>query len=146
MVLFIAWGAGSLEPTGLQKFLQDQNSFKALPANNTNRRRAPYTIIYLDNAGGGGESLFVHPASTAKLIKLLGDSANQVNLEIEGEQTETDYLPLRISGAASAYISWNQGLYFPLQDTMTGISPDKLQSLGETLSLALITIVRESSH
>lgn len=146
MVLFVAWGAGNLEQSGLQEFLQDQRSFNALPANNTNRRRAPYTIIYLDNTGAGGESLFVHPASTARLIKLLGDSANQVGYQIVGEQIDSDQQLLRINGATSAYISWSQPSYVPTQDTMAGISSDKLQSFGEILSLVLTKLVREDTH
>jgi len=146
MVLFIAWGGGSLEPSGLEAFLQEQRSFNALPANNTNRRRAPNTIIYLDNAGAGGESLYIHPASTAALITLLGDSANQAGYQIQGEQIAREFQLPRVSGAATAYISWSQPSYDPTLDTLDAISADKLQGLGEILSLALTTIVREDSY
>ena len=152
MVLFVAWGAGSLEPaakdqpTGLEEFLQDPRSFNALPANNTNRRRAPNTIIYLDNAGAGGEALYIHPGTTGTLINLLRDSASQAGYQIQGEQTGRDQQLLKVQGAATAYISWSQPAYDPIQDTLDGISPDKLQGLGEILSLALTTIVRESSY
>ncbi len=146
MVLFVAWGAGSLETSGLEEFLQDPRSFNALPANNTNRRRAPYTIIYLDNAGAGGEELFIHPASTARLVTLLGDSASQVGYQIQAEQTGNAPQLFRVSGAATAYISWSQTAYDPTRDTLDVILPDKLQALGEILSLTLTSIVRESSY
>ena len=146
MVLFVAWGGGRLEQSGLNEFLQDQKSFNALPANNTNRRRAPVTVIYLDNAGAGGESLYIHPTSATKLIQLLEDSASQVGLQVEEENRWSDYQPLRVTGAATAYISWSQQSYLPTQDTMASISADKLQRLGEVLSLVLTTIVRESSY
>lgn len=146
MVLFVAWGGGSLQQSGLQTFLQDQRSFNALPANSTDRPRTPYAVIYLDNAGAGGEALFIHPASTARLANLLVDSATQVGLPTESQRYQSARQPLRISGAASAYISWSQSFYNPLQDNLAGISADKLQMFGETLTLALTTLVRETSY
>ena len=146
MVLFVAWGAGSQEQSGLEAFLQDERSFNALPANNTNRRRAPTTIIYLDNAGAGGETLLIHPGSSARLIELLSESANQAGYQIQGEPIRSDQQLLMVRGAASAYVAWSQTAYNPIQDTMDGISPEKLQSLGEILSLTLTTIVRENSY
>ena len=146
MVLFIAWGGGSLQQSGLEEFLQDQQSFNALPANNTNRRRAPNTVIYLDNAGAGGEALFIHPGSTSTLVNLLSDSASQAGYPVEGEQIGSDQQLLYVHGAATAYISWSQPAYDPLHDTLDGISAEKMQNLGEILSLALTTIVRETSY
>jgi peptide/nickel transport system permease protein len=148
MVLFIAWGGGQLDNPRLQEFLSDNESFNYLPATSSNTPRLPYTIFQLDNVGRGGEDLLVHPSSDQRLVELIKETANEVDVSVISE----NYVPrakvdlLTVNRATSIYLTWVGGDISPESDSFDHINADKLKAVGETISLALTKIVRESRY
>ena len=52
---------------------------------------------------------------------------------------------VNVRGADSIYLSWHNGDFPPDEDRIENIQADKLQKIGEIISLALTKIVRENS-
>ncbi|MGD9093789.1 MAG: hypothetical protein PVF74_13145, partial [Anaerolineales bacterium] len=94
------------------------------------------------------EALLVHPNSDKRLADLVEETAIEVGLPIIAEKstgpTKVDLL--KVNRAASIYLTWVGGEVSPELDTFDHINADKLKAIGETISLALTKIVRESRY
>ena len=148
MVLFIAWGAGQLENPGLEEFLSDSSSFRYLPATGSTLRRQPYMIFQLDNTGAGEDMLAIHPDSDQRLSDLLETTASDLDISVITQNDNIYYKHklVNVRGADSIYLSWHNGDFPPDEDRIENIQADKLQKIGEIISLALTKIVRENSY
>ncbi|MCK5316038.1 MAG: M28 family peptidase [Anaerolineales bacterium] len=147
-VLFIAWGGGQFENPGIEEFLADSGSFRYLPATSSSRRRQPYTIFQLDYTGAGADTLNIHPNSNQHLAALLERTGSEVGIKVANQAN--DLIPndevIKVNNAASVHLSWLNGKIPPDEDQFEYIQTDKLQVIGETISLALTKIVRENSY
>ena len=161
-VLFVAWGAGTLENPGAAEFLDSDASFSHLPSTATLQPRA---IFQIDYAGSGGEELLVHPESNPILAELVQETAAELNLPVTSTPTqlievETLGEPVEVelvqalatnyniiqSGAANAYLAWNEAPVAPYLDTFEKIDPEKLKTYGELLALTITKVVRQSRY
>ncbi len=142
-VLFVAWGAGMLDNSGGRAFVDAEQSFLHLP---TTARLETTAVFQLDYAGAGGDQLFIHPASNARLAELVEETAVEVGLEIV-DDGETAVAPDMLTPRATwVYFSWDNAPLTPDQDTLDRIEPEKLRAYGQLLALSLAKIVRQSRY
>lgn len=148
MVLFIAWGGGQFENPGIEEFLTDTSSFRYLPATSSTIRRQPYVIIQLDNTGAGQDVLSLNPDSNQRLAELLRETASDLDIEVHPQSDEfiSSEEMIQVKGAATVHISWLNGDFTPNEDRIENINAEKLQTIGEAISLAMTKIVRENSY
>ncbi len=148
MVLFIAWGGGQFENPGIEEFLSDSSSFRYLPATSSNSRRQPNTIFQLDNTGAGEDALAIHPDSNQRLSDLLESTATDFDIAVitQNERRSSSGELVNVRGADTIYLSWHNGNFPPNEDRIEKIQAEKLQKIGEIISLALTKIVRENSY
>lgn len=147
-VMFVAWGGGQLENSGALEFLQNSRSFRHLPNASTGTELLPEVVFQVEESGAGGSELFIHPASNHRLLKLVEDSAQQAGIDSIAEDSAevAGRHLLRTDRAAWVYFTWADAAASPEEDRLERIEAEKLQIMGETLSLALTHIVRESSY
>jgi peptide/nickel transport system permease protein len=145
-VLFIAWGGGELDEVGARSFLANATSLRHLPNQNPGKSLKPAVIFELNNVGAGEETLVAHTGSNKHLLEIVEEAANQVGVAVGTTAVEDVSEAVHIPNAAWISLAWSGGLVPPDQDTPDRIQEDKLQEMGETLSLALTKIVRESTY
>ncbi len=147
-VLFVAWGGAQLEDPGAQAFLEDSRSYNYLPVQNNGQRLTPQAVFELANLGAGTNTLAISPGASTRLAALVEEMAGQVGLSIVTPDA-SPILARPIARAARApwlALAWEEPVLPLDQDTLARIEPDKLQAIGETLSLVLTRIVREARY
>ena len=147
-VLFVAWGGGNLDESGIIEYLQNIDSFRHLPAQSGPRRLSPETIIQLGGAGAGGENLFVHPDSSSRLTVYIKEMAAEIGIPIESHSSTISHIPFdtHISGTDWVYFNWAESTIPLNEDNIETIKPEKLDNIGEILSHLLIQIVRQNYY
>ncbi|MBT3337904.1 MAG: ABC transporter permease subunit [Anaerolineae bacterium] len=146
-VLFVAWGGAQLDNDGAREFLEDQFNFRHLITSNPNDRVVPALLLQLDYIGAGGDDLLIHPDSSPELIALFEETAQEfetpVRLDEETSEFTNDVVTRRFPWIS---LRWADADILPTEDLFENIDDEKIQSLGETLSLALTKIVRETDY
>ena len=146
-VMFVAWPAGQLSQEAARDFLEDRFNFRHLITNNPNDFVFPAMVIQLDYVGAGGDTLLVHPNSSKRLVELLQETAQETGIPIESRIDSPDFSSDIISKKAPwLSIRWADAGVSLLDDKFEYINRQKIQSLGETLSLTLIKLVRETDY
>lgn len=145
-VMFVAWGGGQLENSGIEDFLEDNGSFRHLTTESISQRTSPAYLIQLDFIGDGGDELLVHPSSSDQLFTLLMETnQEQGNLEILTEAPSSDFTQDIVSRRYPwIAFRWVDANVSPSEDSLDRLTKDKLQQFGELLSLILTKIVREN--
>ena len=146
-VLFMAWGGGELDENQARAFLEDHFNFRHLITGNPNDRVVPALVIQLDYIGAGGDDLLIHPDSAPELIALFEETAHEfeIPMRFDAEAPEfTDDIVTRRFPWIS--LRWADADISPTDDVFANIESEKIQSLGEALSLALTKIVRETDY
>jgi peptide/nickel transport system permease protein len=141
-VLFVAWGAGTLDNPGAQAFFDSAESFRHLP---TTEELQPRAVFQLDYAGAGDDELFIHPGSNSILRELISESAAEVGVLL-AESGEGSGGKAFDTHAPWVYLAWDNGSLSPEQDTFNRIEADKLRPYGELLALSLAKVVRQSRY
>jgi len=146
-VLFVAWGGAQLDEDGARAFLEDQFNFRHLITTNPNDRVLPEMIIQLDYLGAGGDEVLIHPDSTPQLISLMKETALEFGLPVNSQADSAlfggDVITRRFDWVA---LRWADADVLPTEDTFERIDIEKIQPLGEMLSLTLTKIVRETDY
>ncbi|MGB3714524.1 MAG: ABC transporter permease subunit [Candidatus Promineifilaceae bacterium] len=147
-VLFIAWGGGSLENSGMNEFLANERSFRHLPAVASRTRLSPSLLLQLDYIGAGGDTLLVQPGSQSQLIELLEESASDVGIAVNREPEDAVPMIERWNAPQSAWLSfaWDQAEIAPTEDVLERIEPEKLQAIGQIVSHVLTQVVRQTNY
>ncbi len=141
-VLFIAWGAGTLDNSLAKAFIDTEDSFRHLPGR---ERLRPRAVFQLDYAGAGGEELFIHPRSNNILRDLISESAAAAGVPVaEGGEAGSDHL--LATSAPWVYLAWVDAALPPDQDSFERIDAEKLRAYGELLALSLAKVVRQSRY
>jgi hypothetical protein len=144
-VLFVAWGGGQLQDTGAEQFLASAESYRHLPATAPNR---PAMLVQVERVGAGADELWIHPRSSRRLAELMG----QAMAELGGTTTREEAQGGDLSGLVRpprvpwVYLAWADSQVAADQDTTDLIVPDKLQSIGEMLALALTRVLRQTTY
>jgi hypothetical protein len=147
-VLFVAWGGAGLQDPGVEDFLKITYHYRHLSELRTADPLAPAILIQPDAVGAGGDSLFIHPRSNKRLAELLEETAAEAGIATvsgsgSSESSNDVAMPREIPWL---YFSWSDAQVPPDRDTVERIEPERLQSLGESLALALTRIVRETDY
>jgi ABC-type dipeptide/oligopeptide/nickel transport system permease subunit len=147
-VLFVAWGAGQLDDSGVREFLNDSRNFPLLSTRSLYSGFAPAIIIQPDYVGAGGDTLFIYPDSDERLTRLLTESLSEVGVSVTSEMSNAQPYDELVSGRRTRWLhfAWSDADTKPDQDVIERIEATKLQALGEALSLVLTQIVRQSSY
>jgi hypothetical protein len=147
-VLFMAWGGGELDEPGVRAFLSDRRNIPRLSDRGMYGEFAPAAIVELDYVGAGGETLWIDPASDIRLADLLAGTAAGAGIATSREEGNLppprDIVPSRRS--RWLYFTWSDAGVRPDEDDLAAIDPDKLERIGEALTLALTRVVREASY
>jgi hypothetical protein len=143
-VLFVAWGGGTLEPSGAQAFLADTANLRFLPALRPNR---PEAVVQIERVGGSGGVLLVDPRSNRSLLDQVVETANEVGVPVVAEQVATVPAASFVTREVpSVHISWLGEVRSPEEDTLEQIESEGLQSVGQVLALALTRAVRQARY
>ncbi len=147
-VLFVAWGGGQLDNSRARDFLGNSRNFPRLSTRSLYGDFAPAIIIQPDYTGAGGDALFVHSRSNDRLIRLLEESLTEAGVAVVTEQDNPlPYDDLLVSPRTQwLHFAWSDPSVPPDEDGIEPIDAEKLQTIGEALSLALTKMVRESSY
>jgi len=146
-VLFVAWSGGQLDQRAATEFFEDRFNFRHLITTNPRDRVVPSMMIQLDYVGAGGDTLLIHPDSSPRLVELFEETAQATNIPIDKEFYSPEFSSDVITRSGRIQwisIRWADALTAPLDDRLEDIDRDKIQTLGETLSLVLINLVREA--
>ena len=145
-VLFVAWSGEQLDRNLAVEFFSDRFNFRHLITTNPRDNVVPRILIQLDYVGAGGDTILVHPDSSKQLVELMQQSAAQTGAAVEvrsdSPEFESDVLGKSLQWMSVRWADAQSAS--PLEDTLETISREKLQQLGETLSLTLINLVREA--
>ncbi|MFN2233698.1 MAG: ABC transporter permease subunit [Anaerolineales bacterium] len=147
-VLLIAWGAGFLDDPGITSFLQDETSYRHLPAQGGPRRLSPAVIIQFSGVGSGDNALVLHPDSSTRLRSYIEEKAIDLGIPLSNENSIS--LPsefyTRKTGADWVYFTW-AGSTMPFdEDNLENIQVEKLENVGEILSYLMIKLVRQGAY
>jgi hypothetical protein len=146
-VLFIAWGAGSLQDPGIEQFLASRDAVRYLPTPRSQPAMRPRIIFQWEQIGTNGERLYIPAGSDPKLRELflseLDDGLIQVtNAETGGKAGNA----LRLNGAKSLYLTWTDEDITLLSNDSNLLGADRLGAIGEALSFTLTQVVRQASY
>ncbi len=146
-VLFVAWGGGNAEDFGAKAYLDDAGHYRRLPTRNPSSRLVLNSIFLLDNLGAGSDVLELHPESSDELARLIQETTAEVGIPIsfsnENVWSYNELLSLRIDWV---YFRWAGGNFSPTEDNLDNIEVEKMQQIGEALSLALTKIIRQTVY
>jgi len=144
-VLFVAWSGMQLDRDLAADFFSDRFNFRHLITNDPRDKVVPRMMIQLDYVGAGGDAILVHPDSSDQLVELMEQPAAQTGALVEVRSDSPEF-ESDIPGRNVQWMSirWADAQTPPIDDTFENISREKLQQLGETLSLTLINLVREA--
>ncbi len=147
-VLLIAWGGGFLDNPGITSFLQDEVSYRHLPAQSGPRRLSPAVIIQFSGVGAGDDSLLLHPDSSTRLRSYIEEKTVDLGIPLSNETPIS--LPsefyTRKPGADWVYFTWIGSTVSFDEDRFENIQIKKLENAGEILSYLLIKLVRQSNY
>jgi peptide/nickel transport system permease protein len=146
-VLFVAWGGGNTEDFGAKAYLNDAGHYRRLPTRNPSSQLALTSIFLLDNLGAGSDVLEIHPGSSDELARLLQETTAEAGIPMsvsdENVWAYDDLLSLRMDWI---YFQWAGGTVPPTEDILDNIEMEKMQKIGEALSLALTKVVRQTVY
>lgn len=146
-VLFVAWSGGQLDQSIATEFFEDRFNFRHLITTNPRDRVEPSMMIQLDYVGAGGDTLLIHPDSSPRLVELFEETAQATNILIDKEFDSPEFssdVITRTRRIQWVSVRWADAQTAPLDDKLENIDRDKIQTLGEMLSLVLINLVREA--
>jgi peptide/nickel transport system permease protein len=156
-VLFVAWGGGQLEESGARDFLADSRSYPLLSTRSLYRDFAPAVVVAPVGVGAGGDLLLIHPESDERLSDLLREASAEVGIDVGSNSAfqlagtpgralsnTEDIVPSRRTRWLQ--FSWSDAYCAPDLDGIERIEPDRLQTIGEALSLVLTRMARQSSY
>jgi hypothetical protein len=137
-----------LDNSGAREFLDRSTNFPFLSSASRYIGFAPAIIVQPDNAGAGGDELFIHPDSDGRLATLLKETAAEVDIPVTDNETHARPHDQIVSSNRTDWLhfAWVDGEAPPDEDDMERIEPDKLQRLGQALSLVLTQVVRQTSY
>ncbi len=146
--LFVAWGGGTLDENGAREWIADQFSVRHMRTNSVNSRVTPTILIQLDYLGAGDDLLLIHPDSSEELAVLIEETSRELGIAtqraVDSAEFSDDILTRDVRDWVSIKLANSDAP--PDQDTIDRIDADRLQSLGEMLTLVLTNIVRETSY
>jgi peptide/nickel transport system permease protein len=142
-VLFVAWPGGTLEGTGVTDFLGDVRNLRFLPALRPNR---PAAAVQLEGVGAGADMLLLDPRSN-RLHDLFAEAASEARVSVlPADPSEAGSEQLALPRVPSLDLAWADAHVSPEEDTADRIHSEKLQAVGEVLTLALTRMVRQAQY
>lgn len=144
--LFAAWGGGQLDESGAEAWIESISSFRHIHTHSRNSNVHPTALILLDFVGDG-ETLLIHPDGNSRLNGLIQETAVEVGLDVriaeDSEFVDSDLMNLKF---ARTSIRLDGEILAPDEDTLDKIDQERMQKLGEMLTLTLTKIVRETRY
>jgi peptide/nickel transport system permease protein len=143
-VLFVAWGGSQLADSGAAAYIQHDPNFRHLPATALNK---PALLFQFGGLGAGDDVLAIHPQSSPRLIKLVGDAAATVGVptmsEPGGPLEQVEIVTRKVPWV---FFEWSNGQIDAANDGLERIDTDRLQAAGEVMALALAKVVRQATY
>ena len=147
-VLVIAWGGGYLGNPGIDSFLEDDTSFRHLPAQSGPRSLSPEVVIQFSGVGAGDDVLLIHPESSPRLKSYIEDKANELKIPFSDQNHISIPTEFFVPGLSPnwVYFTWADSTIPLDQDMIENVLPEKLEITGEILSYLLIELVRQTQY
>ncbi len=146
-VLFVAWGGGELDFSGAQSFFSDSRNYPRLSTRSLYTQFAPAAIVQLDYVGAGGDELAIHPNSNPILAEALEETVTELGITVTREPEAMPPYDQVVPGTRTAwiYFTWSDPESPPDEDALDRIQPEKLQTIGKALALALTRALRQTN-
>lgn len=135
-LLFIAWQAAGSEANDLEEFSRNRDNFRRLSTGSAGVRIAPTMVFQIDSSDMASDGVWINPGSPDLIADLIKASAGKAGANVLPADTRT-VAPL-VSALPWTYLVWN--------DESAAVSANNQASLeqyGKTLSLTLVTLLRE---
>lgn len=146
-VLFVAWGAGSLQDPGIEQFLASREAVRYLPTPRSQPAMRPRIIFQWEQIGTNGDRLYIPAGSDQKLRELFLSELDDGLIEVSNAETEGKAgNALRLNGAKSLYLTWTDEDKTQLRNDTNILDADRLGVIGEALSFTLTQVVRQASY
>jgi len=152
--MFVAWGGEQLDDSGTAVWVEDIFNFRHLRSRAINASILPAIFIQLDYVGAGGDTLLIHPDTDDNLADLFVETSTEFEIEtaVSADTPEFSTDGYQNSVAVWGSLKWEDDTYDennpsdPTTDIYDQIDRDKLQRLGQMLSLALTKVARETQY
>jgi hypothetical protein len=135
-VLFIAWGSGQLDESGDAAFLADNDHFRKLAARVNTPPLTPALVFQLGPLGDSGQTVLVDLQSDAALAALWREAAQTMDLPVGYGRSPQAGLAIQTIPALTVYGS----------GISTQTDTDRLDQVGQTLTLSLVEILRQVNY
>ena len=145
-IVFVAWAGGErMEGLSVVNIMAAKVGFHRLNVE---------SVLELSGVGGGsGEAIALGSGTSFRLTRLIESAAGRVGVDVTTRGRDPHFgLPTRIGfgnrSALTAFISWDgsDALAHSPDDTLANLEPEKMESLGKTLALALTVLSRETEY
>jgi hypothetical protein len=145
-IVFAAWAGGErMEGLSVVNIMSAKVGFHRLNVE---------SVLELTGVGGGsGEAIALGSGTSFRLTRLIESAAGRVGVDVTTRGRDPHFgLPTRIGfgdrSALTALISWDgsDALAHLADDNLANLEPEKLESLGETLTLVLTVLSRETEY
>ncbi len=146
--MFVAWGGTQLDDNSARAWLEDDFNFRHVRTQGTRSNVGPSILIQLDYIGAGGDTLLIHPNSSQRLVDLVEEASQEMELNVAQRADTPEFSSDVITRKLPLWISfkWTDSDVGPDEDTLETIDPEKLQTFGEMLALTLTRLARETSY
>ena len=145
-IVFVAWAGGER--------MEGFSVFNAMTAKVGFYRLNVEAVLELDGVGGGsGDAIALGSGTSFRLTRLIEAAAGRLGVEVTTRGTDAHFgLPTRLGfgerDALTALVSWdgsNELAHLP-DDNLSGLEPEKMESLGRVMSLVLTVLSREVEY
>ncbi len=133
-VYFVAWAGGEWQHSGAHEYLRSQAVYSVLDL---------VAVVNLDGLGRGGTELAA--SGDAGLIDLVQRAGDSSGVRVR-QGLSHDHPYYHAFAAPAATLGWNDDSTSPTEDTVYTLSEAQLDSAGQTINLALITLAREYAY
>jgi hypothetical protein len=146
--MFVAWGGAQLDDNSARAWLEDDFNFRHVRTQGTRSNVGPSIIFQLDYIGAGGDTLLIHPNSSTRLVELVEEASQEMDLLVALHADTPEFSSDIITRRLPLWISlkWADSDVPPDEDVLDTLDPEKLQTFGEMLALTLTRLARETSY
>ena len=146
--MFVAWGGAQLDDDSARAWVEDAFNFRHVRTQGTRSNVGPSILIQLDYIGAGGDTLLIHPNSSPRLVDLVEEASQEMELNVARRIDTPEFSSDIITRRLPLWISlkWADSDLPPDEDTLETIDPEKLQTFGQMLALTLTRLARETSY
>ncbi len=147
-IMFVAWSGAQQDDGSARRWLENDFNFRHVRTQGTRSNVGPSILIQLDYVGAGGDDLLIHPQSSRQIAGLMVEKGQEFDLSVLQKADTAEFGGDMITRRIPLWttLKWDGPVIPPDEDVLENISPEKLQSFGQMLALALTQLARETNY